>query len=144
MTRHLVDEMGGLDKLAGYPSAEAFWDYLRGQLVVLPRQESSFPTKILLGGENATNPEFLRVLKDALREVRLQDPNLSGGEEVDLDSLVDGGLDVDPTFVAARGAALYARWRQEAPFGCVERDECSEETQREREGKSPSVIDDEL
>ncbi|ODM17951.1 hypothetical protein SI65_06739 [Aspergillus cristatus] len=53
------------------------------------------------------------------------------------------GLDVDPTFAAARGAALYGRWRQEAPLGCVERDECEEERQREREGKSPRIIDDE-
>jgi len=63
---------------------------------------------------------------------------------VDLDLLVNGGLDVDPTFAAARGAALYARRRQEAPFGCVERDECKEEKQREREGKSLRIIDDEL
>ncbi|OJJ81280.1 uncharacterized protein ASPGLDRAFT_38071 [Aspergillus glaucus CBS 516.65] len=120
--------MGGVDKLAGseYPSAEAFWEYVRAQLVVLPRQKRSFPTK------------------DALREVRLQNPKLSGSEEVDLHSLVNGGLDVDPTLAAARGAVLYARWRQEAPFGCVERDECEEERQRERQGKSPRVIDDEL
>lgn len=138
--------MGGVDKLAGseYPSEEAFWEYVRAQLVVLPRQKRSFPTKVILEGENATNPEFLRMLKDALREVRLQDPKLSGSEEVDLHSLINGGLDVDPTFAAARGAALYALWRQEAPFGCVERDDCEEERQRERQGKSPRVIDDEL
>jgi len=41
-------------------------------------------------------------------------------------------------------AALYDRWRQEAPLGCVEHDECEEEKRREREAKSPRIIDDEL
>lgn len=36
----------------------------------------------------------------------MQDPKLSGSEEVDLDFLVNGGLDVDPTFAVARGCAV--------------------------------------
>lgn len=143
---YLVDEMGGVDKLAGseYPSAGAFWEYVREQLVVLLRQKHLFPTKVLLGGKNATNREFLRVLKDVLQDIWFQDPNLNEYKEVDVGFLVDGDLDIDPTFAAARRAALYARWRQEAPFHYVERHECEEERQHEREGKSPRVIYDEL
>lgn len=40
----------------------------------------------------------------------------------------------DPLFAAARGAALYARWRQEAPYDCEEEEKCEEQRQREREG----------
>ena len=76
-TRHsLLDERGGVDKLAGpvHPSAEAFWENVQGQIVVLSRQKRLFPTKVILGGENA---EFLGVPKDALREVQVQDPKLT-------------------------------------------------------------------
>lgn len=112
---------------------------MRNQLEVLPREKRLLPTKILLGVENAINPEFLRVLTDALQDVRLQDFEKSGNIQ-DLDFLVSQGLAVDPTFAAAKGA----RWRQEAPFYCVERDECEEERQREREGKRPNILDDEI
>jgi hypothetical protein len=43
---------------------------------------------------------------------------------------------VDPVFAAARGAAIYARRRQEAPADCVELETCEEKRNREREGKS--------
>ncbi|RYP37318.1 hypothetical protein DL767_002961 [Monosporascus sp. MG133] len=41
---------------------------------------------------------------------------------------------MNPLFAAARGAALYARWRQEAPFDCIEEEECEERRKLEREG----------
>ena len=33
----------------------------------------------------------------------------------------------NPVFAAVRGAALYARRRQEVPFGCVEPEHCKED-----------------
>ncbi|KAF2157648.1 hypothetical protein K461DRAFT_22045 [Myriangium duriaei CBS 260.36] len=36
------------------------------------------------------------------------------------------------TFAGARGAALYARWRQEAPIGCRERPQCERKRERGR------------
>lgn len=41
-------------------------------------------------------------------------------------------LAIDPTFAAARGAALYARRRQEVPSDCYEKSECEEMRSRER------------
>jgi hypothetical protein len=41
-------------------------------------------------------------------------------------------LAIDPTFAAARGAALYARRRQEVPSECYEREECEEMRMHER------------
>jgi hypothetical protein len=38
----------------------------------------------------------------------------------------------DPTFAAARGMAVYARRRQEAPGPCVEYQECEEMSEKER------------
>lgn len=37
----------------------------------------------------------------------------------------------DPVFEGARGAAHYARWRQESHFGCLERPECEDERKKE-------------
>jgi hypothetical protein len=50
-----------------------------------------------------------------------------GAAELDL------GLDIvaDPLYAAARGAALYARWRQEVPWDCVEGEGCNDERERE-------------
>jgi len=38
----------------------------------------------------------------------------------------------EPLFAAAKGAALYARWRQEIPWGCWESDKCEEGRRKER------------
>ncbi|KAL4916200.1 hypothetical protein BDW62DRAFT_186605 [Aspergillus aurantiobrunneus] len=130
---YLFDSKAGANSLTDYPSSAVFWSYVGSQLEVLPQQRRLFPTKILLAGENATNPYFLRVLRDTLGSVRLQDPRQSENSPVDLLATSSSRM-ADPVFAAARGAALYARWRQEAPFDCVERPECEVERRREREG----------
>ncbi|KAH6993344.1 hypothetical protein EDB82DRAFT_171215 [Fusarium venenatum] len=78
---------------------------------------------ILLTGENATHPAFLQALRSAL--VGNGYPQIEN--EVELVFVHKGMAVVDPVFVSARGAAHYARWRQEAPIGCQEQDRCEEE-----------------
>lgn len=125
--------------------ASAFWSYVGDKLAILPRESRSVPTRLLLGGENATDPEFLRVLMDVLGQTPAQVLNIFGGPN-NTGSLegFDGEVFHDPLFASARGAALYARRRQEAPFDCLERDECERERQRQRESKSTALGKTEL
>ncbi|WZH49523.1 chitinase [Fusarium acuminatum] len=86
---------------------------------------------ILLTGENATHPAFLEALQSALiGNGYLQRESNTEGE---IAFVHEGGAGIDPVFASARGAAQYARWRQEAPIGCEEQDRCKEE--RMRQGK---------
>ncbi|CVK90637.1 uncharacterized protein FPRN_07276 [Fusarium proliferatum] len=86
---------------------------------------------ILLTGENATHPAFLQALRSALvGNGYLQTESDSAGE---ITFAHEGGMVIDLVFASARGAAQYARWRQEAPLGCEEQDRCEKE--RGRQGK---------
>ncbi|KAH6957323.1 hypothetical protein DER45DRAFT_540072 [Fusarium avenaceum] len=86
---------------------------------------------ILLTGENATHPAFLEALQSALvGNGYLQNGSDSRGE---ISFVHEGEARSDPVFASARGAAQYARWRQEAPIGCEEQDRCKEERRRQGE-----------
>lgn len=79
---------------------------------------------ILLTGENATHPAFLQALRSALGgNGYLQREGDGWGQ---MSFVNEGEAVVDPIFASARGAAQYARWRQEASIGCEERDRCEE------------------
>jgi hypothetical protein len=86
---------------------------------------------ILLTGENATHPAFLQALRNALVGNGYLQGESYSGENISF--VHEGGTVIDPVFASARGAAQYARWRQEAPIGCEEQDRCEEE--RRRQGK---------
>ncbi|KAJ0153088.1 Uncharacterized protein HZ326_4572 [Fusarium oxysporum f. sp. albedinis] len=87
--------------------------------------------KILLTGDNATHPAFLQALRSALVGNGYLQRESDSGEKISF--VHNGGAVIDPVFASARGAAQYARWRQEAPIGCEEQDRCEEE--RRRPGK---------
>ena len=109
-------------------------------------------TKVVLAGESATDPHFLGTLRDALQEVTAvhhlealprpwteavqwrMEKQKHQGWNLTFDRDLQNQVVIDPLFAAARGAALYARWRQEAPYECVEKEECYEKRRREREG----------
>ncbi|OQE72643.1 hypothetical protein PENNAL_c0094G02519 [Penicillium nalgiovense] len=113
----LVDYELGLDRLLEKDEA-ALWDRLRSQLQILPREYEDTITHLLLAGESATHPRFLAILRDSMTEI------LPGPVNIE--------LAMDPTFAAARGAALYARRRQEVQSDCVEESECEEMRMHER------------
>ncbi|KAF5593124.1 chitinase [Fusarium pseudoanthophilum] len=74
---------------------------------------------ILLTGENATHPAFLQALRSAL----VGNGYLQRESDSREKPLIHEGVAViDPVFASARGAAQYARWRQEVPIGCEEQD----------------------
>ncbi|KAJ6107634.1 hypothetical protein N7523_008957 [Penicillium sp. IBT 18751x] len=113
----VLDFEVGLDRLL-QDDSQALWDRLRQQLLVLPRESEFTVTHVLLAGESATNPRFVAVLKDALSELS---PMLSQDLKM---TVVNSTETLNPTFAAARGAALYARRRQEVQADCDEPPEC--------------------
>ncbi|CAG7559029.1 unnamed protein product [Fusarium equiseti] len=86
---------------------------------------------VLLTGENATHPDFLRALRTALLGSGYMQREGDGGKKVSFAHEMERSAAIDPIFASARGAAQYARWRQEAPIGCEEQDRCEEERRRE-------------
>ncbi|GAB1316056.1 hypothetical protein MFIFM68171_06266 [Madurella fahalii] len=126
-----VDLGAGLDGMDDFESEVAFWARVHDRLTAVARRTRL--TRVMLVGENVTDPKFLSVLKDALAGSRyaVGSGEIQGEERV----LVVPERDrmVDPMFASARGAAQYARWRQEAPFGCREQRRCDEDRERERE-----------
>lgn len=123
----------GLDRILEVDSdhQNALWTSLRERIGSLARDKFRI-THLLLAGESATNPAFLDNLRDALA-------GLEGiyigpmRAEVPLDSMeyvAERGMNL--TFAAARGAALYARRRQEVQCDCSEIEECTILQEKER------------
>ena len=108
-----------------------FWtrvtDKLQGFGATVP--EGFLIDTILLTGENATHPAFLQALRSAF----VGNGYLQAGKDDwgPLSFVHEGEAVVNPVFASARGAAQYARWRQEAPIGCEEQEKCEEERRRQ-------------
>jgi hypothetical protein len=139
--KHIAKPRLGLSALDSYPSSSDYWLEVYKQLQILPRvaAERGRPiSQLVLMGENADMPEFIKVLKDALTSPwKMKGGSLSGDgdEETPKGVLLEedklqANLEkmADPLWAAARGAALYARWRQELPWDCEELPECLPET----------------
>ncbi|KAJ5223223.1 hypothetical protein N7468_007765 [Penicillium chermesinum] len=120
---NVLDFEVGLDRLLQAEPSELLWARLRSQLTGLSRPWRSTITHLILAGENATYPRFVAELKDAF---------------VGLPQLATGIMPVkddakgDLTFAAARGAALYARRRQEVQSDCSEPPTCELSRRTER------------
>ncbi|KAJ5524102.1 hypothetical protein N7494_010752 [Penicillium frequentans] len=124
----IVDFEVGLDRLLQTSGSDALWARLRSQLSVLPREYQRPINHVLLAGESVTHPHFLATLRVVLSEIL--------PSSVDLQNVLDAdpavSKIVDLTFAAARGAALYARRRQEVQSECKERPICEDIRRRER------------
>lgn len=121
----VVDLTVGLNARDGFLSEKAFWAYIGGRLKMLVSRLPGKLTRVWLVGENSTHPAFLDSLREAIEG---SGHGYDAGQGVN-DSergLTIGGT-INPTFSSARGAAQYARWRQEAPLGCYESRECKDE-----------------
>ncbi|KAF7556120.1 hypothetical protein G7Z17_g1598 [Cylindrodendrum hubeiense] len=116
---------GGLDVADEFGSREEYWDFVRYRLELLVSGLPKRLTMVMLTGENATHPGFLNTLLYVLRR---RGYSLGNGEDQVL--VVSGEGHVDPEYASARGAAQYARWRQEAPIGCMEVKDCEDERRR--------------
>ncbi|KAJ5992124.1 hypothetical protein N7451_007848 [Penicillium sp. IBT 35674x] len=124
----IMDFEVGLDRLLQTNGSDALWARLRSQLSVLPREYRRPITHVLLAGESVTQPHFLATLRDVLSEILQSSVDLQN--VLDADSAVS--KIVDPTFAASRGAALYARRRQEVQSECWEPPRCEDIRRRER------------
>ena len=124
-----------------------YWDLVKQALQKPCSNCDCQLTKLVLSGENATNSVFLNVLRDALN-INLRSPRLEPSTEdvIHVPARETAEDDIskikleehlnrmaDPTFAAARGAALYARIRQVAPVLCMEKTECSSRRDQERD-----------
>jgi len=130
---HLFDFKAGLDAIDSYNSSLDYWTHVQEQLGALlrwanqpgnaDRRFKGKITKFMLLGDSAGDTRLHTALKKAL-----------GGLEVAKSALEDTiGVDgftahtiPDPKFAAARGAAIYARWRLESTWYCQEERECFE------------------
>jgi hypothetical protein len=112
----------GLGGINNYTSPDDFWarvgSYIEDTAQQVLESTGQPFTDLFLLGDHGTHPEFLRVLRDSLAGLTVDDIAIKTSF-------------VDPTFAAGRGAALYARWRQESPYGCMEYS-CTGKRQRER------------
>ncbi|KAF4450463.1 hypothetical protein F53441_6462 [Fusarium austroafricanum] len=127
----------GLDNRHTFSSEAKFWSHVVYKLRVFFTWElpdEARLSEVLLVGENSTHPVFLDALEEALVDsgYNLQDGSDAGARV----RVVSGqGKPIDPVFASARGAAQYARWRQEAPVGCYEQERC-EKKRREEDKRS--------
>ncbi|GAD93540.1 hypothetical protein PVAR5_2152 [Paecilomyces variotii No. 5] len=132
----LLDFEVGLDHLLQINgSNSALQSRLRSQLLVLPREYRYSLTHILLAGESVTHPDFLAILRDALAEMM---PISPVKHQTNIPVHVNPAIvsKINPTFAASRGAALYARRRQEVQGDCTEPSECEAIRKKERESLS--------
>lgn len=134
--QHLVDFAAGLDSLTSYASTAAYWAHVRAQLRSTLESATGWGrrpiTKVILLGESATNLDFQTALKDALSGVTML-PSAEVSLQVSAEQPeMSSDVVADPVYAAARGAALYARWRQEVPWNCTERETCEDERRRDR------------
>ena len=143
---NMFDFNAGVDSASSFSTESDYWDHVKKQLSVLPKsqriRDPSWVRRqisvLLLLGESASNPKFLSTVKDALAELDV------------LPSVIDRALTVrqdvmsvrvaDPLFAAARGAAIYARWKLEGLGDCQELNSCFEQRRREHE-RNGSVAD---
>ena len=125
--------------LPTYDSPSAYWADVHSHLQILPSAVAAQGRPIsalVLLGESAAMPELLTELRDALSRVSITtEPiavNMDRDDEAQAKVGKGGGripwaksdAVADPLWAAARGAALYARLRQEVPWNCAELDEC--------------------
>jgi hypothetical protein len=127
---YLIDYNLGLDRLGDFDSPDVFWDQIRSHLFALPSKSKKRITQLLLAGDRSKDEKFLWVLRDALAEI-----HGPGSREKFLleSSQLNTSNIIRPVFSTARGAATYARRRQEVPFDCKEPKHCEEDRQRQRE-----------
>jgi len=137
-----IDFDSGLNLLDSTPSS-IFWPRVRRQIVSLyesaNRGSKSKITKVLLSGESVMESEFPETLREALNDI-------FGPYGPEISSMIDNNTAlshdgtacaaVDPLYASARGAAHYARWRQEVPWQCKELSECDQRRRmREERGR---------
>lgn len=91
-------------------------------------------TQLILTGSSAADQRFSAVVKDALRDVIAESAlkMLLDDDKVTNHGETDRSQATDFVFATARGAAEFAKRRQEGPVRCAESEECKQIRERER------------
>lgn len=101
----------GLHKLKRNPANASFWPALR-EAIVAQSRATPIPDLVILLAEHAFNKQFIYEVKEALREMGVLDPG----------SLL--ARSYDPVFIAARGAAEFAKRWQGSTWNFIEPIRC--------------------
>ena len=100
-----------------------YWSRMRSAIGEVGRESRRTLTTLLLLGKDADHPDFIHTVQDALREL-LPDASTQTISTMLSSATWDG--EIDPLYLAARGAAEFAKRAQEAPAGCKEPAHCAE------------------
>jgi hypothetical protein len=126
--------LGRLDGLSKKPDLEpegerAYWAAVTNRIRAFVQSFNPQITQLILTGSSASDPRFKAAVKDALRGL------VAGGtlkilDEEGKDSKERKDKNLDFVFTTAKGAAEFAKRRQEGPVRCVEREECKRARER--------------
>ncbi|KAL8725072.1 MAG: hypothetical protein Q9166_007583 [cf. Caloplaca sp. 2 TL-2023] len=139
----------GLSHLDSYPSSSGYWAEVFKHLQLLPQKvadEGRPVSALVLLGENADMTVFRKILKDAMsgsqKLTSLLDPKDIDAIQSDTSSLAGTHIEgvANPLWAAAQGAAMYARWRQEVPWDCLESKTCKNEQSNIEKNESQSPL----
>ena len=136
---HLSSDFDSSQMKLGISCPARYWSRIFDVIIEIGRASLRPLNTLLLLGEDAENPDFVRTVQEALRELLPEASAeevaamvlVSGERKADSDGeLVDeqtGGSSelLDPLYLAARGAAEFAKRAQEAPAGCREPARCA-------------------
>lgn len=133
---HLAAPTLGFGQAPTEAPTSRYWADVSAHLAELPRAAAlrGRPiTAVVLLGEHGDMPELADALRDALAGLNIAQPSPS--QEHDKSEAAASAANpvarivgvTEPLYAAARGAALYARVRQEVPWDCREPERCKDE-----------------
>jgi hypothetical protein len=148
MQEAFIDPALGLRRLDGLnqkPDLEsgeerAYWTAVINRIRTLVRSFKPQITQIILTGSSASDPQFKAAVKDALRDLvaestlKILDGEGKDGKE---------GKDKTPDliFATAKGAAEFAKRRQEGPVRCVEGEKCKRARERLEREETEAMVE---
>jgi len=110
------DELTRVSFVAGSNNegSKGHWERVRGLIRELPTTKDRAPlTKVIVMGESADSDDFLNVVREALAPQAVANLTYKIMPQ-----------EFSPLYAVARGAAEFAKRKQEAPKGCIETEEC--------------------
>ena len=116
--KSVLDDALGLEALNSQPDAASYWNSVRTAITKVAAVASEPLDTLLLLGEHGANEKLLDTIREAL------DNFSSVGRSINVQS----SASLDPLYVTAKGAAIFAKRFQEMPWACKEPARCFEDT----------------
>jgi len=103
-----------------------YWTAIAGRTRALVQSFKPQITQLMLTGSSASDPRFKATIKDAVQDVVAESAleMLLDDDKADNSGEIYRGQVADLVFANAKGAAEFAKRRQEGPVRCVESEEC--------------------